>query len=754
MVVATTSPCEPLFANQLLETAYYRVPLAPLAVGEAVPTTKRTTKHLAVYRNRALPLRTVLCLHPGVDTYAKLFNNSVALNGPNPCLGWRPYDYVQKKHAPEFVLLSYNEVQQKKRNIGAGIIRSLLSNPYKKDTDAHQKIDAHLTRYHTYGVENTGTDNPDHIIEKLASFIVLIFAANRAEWIMTDLACLAYSMTNTALYDTLGPDVTMYILELTKLPIVVLLKDKVETVLTLKKNHPKELENLISLVVMDPLSTVDQQYVNQAKELQVTLHDLLQIEQIGATNPIEELPPSANTLQTISFTSGTTGAKPKGAMLSQANAAAAISGLASTEPKALPGKNKAFIFLPLTHIYERQTSGYALLAGYYLGFPQFTFDNPRPDAFKDLITDLRIFKPTYFSLVPRILTKFESLIKHTVKQLPDPERIKVEEIIAWKLAKQGEADGNTGANPEYDNYPPYVALQELVGWEKMDWTQTASAPVAALTLAYLRAALNTGTRQLYGLTETYGAHTNSIPWEANPGTCGPTMITLEQKMRSVQEMGYDISEGKGELLVGGSQVFKGYYYNQAETDKCFDEEGWFHTGDISRIDDKGRLLIIDRVKNFFKLAQGEYISPEKIEGCYLSLNPLLTQLYVHGNSHKLYLVGVCGVDFERGLQFLNEVCGYNKLDMTQHELVDELNKVENKRKFLKSLNDSVGSKLNGYEKLHNVYIELNPLTVERNVVTPTMKIKRGVASKYFGEVFEKLYEVEQLLVHKAREARL
>lgn len=754
MSVKTTSPCEPLFANQLTQTAYYRLPLAPLAVGEATVAEDANDKFLAVFRNRALPGRCVSNICAELDTYPKLFNNAVALNGPNPCLGWRPYNYQSKTHEDRFVSLLYDQVQQRKRNLGAGILRSLLANPYKRLTEAHAKIDAHLGSYHNYGIPNTGRDNNDHVIEKLCSFIVLIFAANRAEWILSDLACGAYSITNTALYDTLGPEVTQYILELTLSPMVILSKDKVETVLTLKKQHPKELENIISLVVMDPLDTVDQKWVQAAKELNVTINDLSQIEALGAKQPIGELPPTANHIQTISFTSGTTGAKPKGAMLSQANACAGISMLASSEPKASPGKNRAFIFLPLTHIYERQTSGFALSAGYYLGFPQFTFDNPKPDAFKDLITDLRLFKPTYFSLVPRILTKFESLVKNTIKQLPDGERQKVEEIVAWKLANQTAEDGNTGAHPEMDSYPPYVALQELVGWEKMDWTQTASAPVAASTLAYLKASLNTGVRQLYGLTETYGAHTNSIPWEANPGTCGSVGITSEQKLRSVTEMGYSIKENKGELLVGGSQVFKGYYYNQKETDKCFDDEGWFHTGDIARIDNKGRLLIIDRVKNFFKLAQGEYISPEKIEGCYLLNNPVLTQLYVHGDSVQLYLVGVCGVDFERGLAFLNDVCGYNKLDMTQHELVDEINKVENKRKFLKVLNDAVGNKLNGFEKLHNVYIELNPLTVERNVVTPTMKIKRGIASKYFGDVFSKLYEVEQSLVLKAREAKI
>lgn len=91
-------------------------------------------------------------------------------------------------------------------------------------------------------------------------------------------------------------------------------------------------------------------------------------------------------------------------------------------------------------------------------------------------------------------------------------------------------------------------------------------------------------------------------------------------------------------------MFSHYYKNEEETTKSFDSEGWFSTGDVAQFTEEGWVIIFDRVKNFFKLSQGEYVTPEKIENLYLSSNSILSQAFVHGNSTESYLVGIIGVD--------------------------------------------------------------------------------------------------------------
>lgn len=123
---------------------------------------------------------------------------------------------------------------------------------------------------------------------------------------------------------------------------------------------------------------------------------------------------------------------------------------------------------------------------------------------------------------------------------------------------------------------------------------------------------------------------------------------------------------------------------------------------------------------------------------------------MHGNSLKSYLVGIAGIDYEQGLKFLNSEFGINKIDMSEEEMLAHMNKVEVKTKLLHLLNENVRGKLNGLELLHNIHIEINPLTVERDVVTPTFKLKRPVAQKFFANAIHKLYEIEQSLIVGAK----
>ncbi|KAG7661743.1 uncharacterized protein J8A68_004740, partial [[Candida] subhashii] len=193
------------------EVAVSYLPFKTKLVIDSIPvkSSTQTKTHSKIYRNRAFPKRIINNIHPELNTHHKLFENAAGLFKDRECLGWRPYDYHSKTSADHFESLTYGQVNEKKKRIGSGLIRSLLANPYKNnDLVAHKKILNHLRDWSHYGTPITQRQNTDCQIEKANSFILSIFATNRMEWILTDLACSSYSITNTALYDTLGPEAT------------------------------------------------------------------------------------------------------------------------------------------------------------------------------------------------------------------------------------------------------------------------------------------------------------------------------------------------------------------------------------------------------------------------------------------------------------------------------------------------------------------------------------------------------------------
>ncbi len=122
---------------------------------------------------------------------------------------------------------------------------------------------------------------------------------------------------------------------------------------------------------------------------------------------------------------------------------------------------------------------------------------------------------------------------------------------------------------------------------------------------------------------------------------GPTIGT-EYKLESVPDLDYRVTDEpypRGEVLIRGPGVFKGYYKQEDKTRETIDEDGWLHTGDIGMILEKGALRIIDRKKNIFKLSQGEYIAPEKVERV-LGNCLYVAQIFVYGDSLRDHVVAI------------------------------------------------------------------------------------------------------------------
>lgn len=685
----------------------YKSFLAKQGVPKDFKSNEDTSNKSQTYRSSLAPSKLVTCVDHKLRTFFDHFMFSVRMWPHNDFLGTRIYHEGQG-WSNKYHFQTYKQVAERVHNFGSGIL-----------TIVNMKLSRPIT---------------------VNNFIVSILSHNSPEWVITDLACQSLSLTNTSLYETLGPSTSEYILNLTESPVLCFAKVNFYKIF----NNIDNFKFLNTLICLDEDDERKIELINtslltnkvNSKNERITLYSMKKVEEIGAVTKIPLIPPKPDSLYTISFTSGTTGL-PKGVEIAQQNVEAAIVfGLSTFK---IPNSKKSqqlydMCFLPLAHIFQRQILAYDVSRGVGIGF----LHKPDPTV---LVEDLRILKPDSLALVPRILTRFEAGIKTNLS------KSSLQKNVATNIidAKTSRFVNRSGVDRSIMNFLVYHRIlidkiRDGLGLTNTNYLVTGSAPIATDTLLFLRSALDIGMRQGYGLTESFAGICLSEPYEKDSGSCGAVGITAECRLKDVPEMKYFAKKDlKGELQLRGPQIFQRYFKNDKATSEVVDEHGWFSTGDIGYIDGKGRIHIIDRVKNFFKLAHGEYIAPEKIENIYLSSCPYITQIFIYGNSLKTFLVGIVSVDITLIQELLNH---YNvKIsNWNQNVLISKLNEDKSLRSMLlKNINKCIDG-LQGFEKMHNIYVGIDLMSVENDTVTPTFKIRRVQATNYFQDRLNKLYD--------------
>ncbi|AEY96272.1 FADR052Wp [Eremothecium gossypii FDAG1] len=667
-----------------------------------------------VFRNVLVPEGKLLsAIDEGVDTGYHVFKLSARMYPDNHCLGMRAYDEATGKWLDEYRWETYSQVERRAENLGAGLL-SVVNVKRSKPLDTND-------------------------------FIVAMMSANSKEWVLTDLACQTFSLVNTALYETLGPNTSEYIMNLTESPVVVVSKPNLLRIFALAS----KLRALNTIVIMDDmdLQEVDRlasllPVTKNAKGETISVLTLRQVEKIGELNNIAPIPPNPDSFHTISFTSGTT-SLPKGVQLTHRAYCAALA-FACSHVRCEPNKQRyALCLLPLTHIYQRQMTGLNLMHAFGVGF----LHKPNPDLF---IEAMCVLRPAMVSLVPRVLTKLEAGIKNSI-QGADVSTFKRKLAKTVIDAKDKRFSAVSGPDDSYMNRFIYRKIfvdkiRDKLGFTNVPLVTTGSAPISPETLRFIQCAMDIGILQGYGLTETFGGNFLSVPYETDCGSCGPPAMTTEVRLRDVPGMSYNAEKDHmGEVVVRSQQQFERYYKMPEKTAEVLDKDGWFSTGDVGYIDKKGRLFITDRVKNIFKLSQGEYIAPEKVENCYLSSCPFITQIFVHGNSLNNYLVGVVGIDVVPFKAILDSrTSKWSKLPLG--EVIPTINKDPAlKQLTLKIINSFVTAELQGFEKIGNLYADVEPLSVDGETLTPTFKVKREVCTKVFKDILSSLYDEGHIL---------
>lgn len=613
--------------------------------------------------------------------------------GNRPFLGYRPV--AADGAAEDYVWSTYEQVGKRADNFGSGLLDLDLC-PAKKDEE----------------VKNRG--------------MLGFYSKNRAEWVIAEQGCFTQAIVTVPMYDTLGADSVAYVINQCSLKTVLCSAETVSNVLECKQLCP----SLECLIQMEPVS---EDLRKKASDLGIKAYSLEEVEKAGAAKPVRHHRPTAEDIFTFCYTSGTTG-EPKGTLLAHGDLIS-VAGAGRSRPTLRMKETDVHLsYLPLPHIFERLIQFNCVAGGSAIGFYQ-------GETLK-ILEDLTALRPTVFPSVPRLLNRIHDRLRAGVEEAGGLKKVLFDRAYAAK--KAGLASG-TVTHPVWDRLV-FSKIKARVGLDRVRVMITGSAPISDHVLDFLRIVFGCVVLEGYGLSETTAGGTITMEDDMKAGTVGAPIAANEIRLQDVPDMGYFRTDqvhstgkgsipchGRGEICMRGRNVFKGYYKMPEKTAEAIDSEGWFHSGDIGLWTPDGRLKIIDRKKNIFKLAQGEYVAPEKLENLNVQ-SKFVMQNFVYGDSLKTQLVAIIVVDPDASAQWA-------KSKGVQKSHADVCKEEEFKRAVMADL-QKLGTKahLAGFEFVKAIHLEAEQWQPGGEVLTPTFKLQRNKAQQKYQAIIDALYQ--------------
>eukprot|EP01062_Namystynia_karyoxenos_P062552 TRINITY_DN55454_c0_g1_i1.p2 TRINITY_DN55454_c0_g1~~TRINITY_DN55454_c0_g1_i1.p2 ORF type:complete len:682 (+),score=243.58 TRINITY_DN55454_c0_g1_i1:107-2152(+) len=660
---------------------------------EAVPGTAKPGVHGPIRRS-TLPCGPELSIDGVVFTMYENFQRAATMYPNAPCIGWRP---IGPKGAGPYQWLTYAETAQRARHFGSGLV--------------------HL-----------GCCDPNSDGLKLLGF----YAKNRIEWVIGEQGCYHHAIAPVPLYDTLGAESVEYVVKQTELKAMCCSAVEVPNVLRVVRTQPQ----LRTILLMG--EAVPAKLRGDCEAAGVRILTIAEVEKLGREHPALVVPPSPKDIAFFCYTSGTTG-DPKGALISHEGIVSCLASVKRMGFDMYP-TDVHLSYLPLPHVFERTCQMAVFWGGGRIGFYQ-------GDTLK-ILEDVQELRPTIFPSVPRLLNRVYDKIIQGAQAAGGVKARLFQMALAAKTARLEKGGLAALKHPVWDALV-FNPAKKRIGFDRVRLMVTGSAPIASHVMTFLRVFFGVPVHEGYGQTESSAAITFTAADDFTVGHVGAPLPCNETRLDDVPEMGYLQSDrvhgadpkkgvkgvpclGRGEVVVRGPNVFQGYYRMEAKTKEAIDADGWLHTGDIGLWTADGKLKIIDRKKNIFKLAQGEYVAAEKIENI-MTQSALVAQCFIYGDSLRSMLIAVVVPDPEallpwaksQGIQGdLAAICADSR---TKKAVLSQLTKLAKK------------AELKGFEVPRAVHIEPEPFSVDNGMLTPTFKLKRNSVRDHYRQAIDQLY---------------
>lgn len=529
---------------------------------------------------------------------------------------------------------------------------------------------------------------------------IAIYSDNSAEWMMFDLAILSIGAITVPIYSTNNAEQAEYIMRDSRAKVVLVGNQaQYDACFALFQKEGNHLEAII----------VTKKAVWIKKEYSFYLEDFI----AKASSNLEIYPKEYDDTATLIYTSGTTG-DPKGVMLTHGNFIKAFDAHFEFFKFKNFEEELSLAFLPLSHVFERSWSLLCLYGGAKVYF----LEDP-----KNIAKALVEIKPTMMCAVPRFFQKIYAGVNDMVAEGSSLKK----KIFNWALSvgwQTAELKRNNISIPLglkiKESIADVLVFSKIKG--KMGgrlWFLPCGGASLSPEVTRFFESVGIHVTVGYGLTETTATLTLFPLTHFEHATSGKPLPGVEIRIGE-----------KDEIQARGNGIMKGYYQKPEETKAVFTEDGWFKTGDAGKFDEKGNLVITDRIKDLMKTSNGKYIAPQQIENL-LTNNNYIQQIVLIAEGRQ-FVSALIVPNFE----FLEDYIKKNNMSFTNWS---EMVKKEEIINFYKDKIKELQEHLADFEKVKKFTLMPAEFEINTGEITPTLKVKRNVVLKKYEDIIEKMY---------------